>query len=201
MSDRPPLDLLDGTSYIDGTYERYAWVREHEPVAWDGVNELWGVFRYADVVEVETHDDVFINSDQAKGGYRPNIPADPAIIGLDNPLHSQRRKLVSRRFTPRAVASREERVREVVVELIDAALARGRVDAVAELAAPLPARMIGWLLGFPDDAWPKLRDWSERTIMLGGGPRYFNPDGLAAFTEFTTAAAELYGEKQRCPAD
>ena len=201
MSDRPPLDLLDADSYVRGTYERYAWFREHEPVAWDDVNELWGVFRHADVVEAETRDDVFISSDQVKGGYRPNIPADPAIIGLDNPLHSQRRKLVSRRFTPRAVASREERVREVVVDLIESALARGTVDVVADLAAPLPARMIGWLLGFPEDAWPQLRDWSERTIMLGGGPRYMNDDGIAAFTEFLGAAAQLYDEKKRCPAD
>ena len=170
MSARPALDLLDGESYVHGTYERYAWFREHEPVAWDEINELWGIFRYADVVEVETRDDVFISSDRTKGGYRPNIPADPAIIGLDNPLHSQRRKLVSRRFTPRAVSSREDRVREVVVDLIDSALERGTVDVVADLAAPLPARMIGWLLGFPEDMWPQLRDWSERTIMLGGGP-------------------------------
>jgi cytochrome P450 family 142 subfamily A polypeptide 1 len=198
---RPRLDLLDGDAYVDGAYERYAWFRDHEPVAWDAGNELWGIFRYADVVEVETHDHVFVNSDTAKGGYRPNIPADPAIIGLDNPLHAKRRKLVSRRFTPRAVAGREERVREVVVDLIETALGKGRVDVVADLAAPLPARMIGWLLGFPEDAWPQLRDWSERTIMLGGGPRYMNDDGIAAFVEFTTAAAELYDERRRCPAD
>ena len=201
MSDPPALDLLDGESYVHHAAERNAWYREHEPVAWDAVNELWGVFRYADVVEVETHDDVFISSDQTKGGYRPNIPADPAIIGLDKPLHSKRRKLVSRRFTPRAVAAREDRVREVVVDIVDSALARGTVDVVADLAAPLPARMIGWLLGFPDEAWPQLRDWSERTIMLGGGPRYLNDDGLAAFTEFIGAASDLYDERQRCPAD
>jgi cholest-4-en-3-one 26-monooxygenase len=201
MSDRPALDLLDGPGYVHGAYERFAWFRAHEPVAWDGVNELWGVFRYADVVEVETRDDVFISSDTTKGGYRPNIPADPAIIGLDNPLHSQRRKLVSRRFTPRAVIAREQRVREAVVDIIETALASGTVDVVADLAAPLPARMIGWLLGFPDDAWPQLRDWSERTIMLGGGPRYMNDDGLAAFTEFLGAASDLYDDRQRCPAD
>jgi cholest-4-en-3-one 26-monooxygenase len=201
MSERPALDLLDGESYVSGAYERYAWFREHEPVAWDAANELWGIFRHADVVEIETHDQIFVNSDTAKGGYRPNIPADPAIIGLDNPAHAKRRKLVSRRFTPRAVAGREERVREVVVDLIETALGKGQVDVVADLAAPLPARMIGWLLGFPEDAWPQLRDWSERTIMLGGGPRYMNDDGIAAFIEFTTAAAELYDEKQRYPAD
>jgi cytochrome P450 family 142 subfamily A polypeptide 1 len=198
---RPALDLLDGDSYVSGTYERYAWFREHEPVAWDSVNELWGVFRYDDVAEIEARDDIFINSDQHKGGYRPNIPADPAIIGLDNPVHAKRRKLVSRRFTPRAVAQREEHVRGIVADLLDAALAKGRVDVVGELASVLPARMIGWLLGFPDDAWPRLRDWSERTIALGGGPRYFNEDGFAAAQQFLQAAADLYAEKQRCPAD
>ena len=201
LVDRPPLDLLDGDAYVSGAYERYAWFRDNEPVAWDDVNELWGVFRYADVVEVETHDDVFISSGQDKGGYRPNIPADPAIIGLDNPLHSQRRKLVSRRFTPRAVAAHEPEVRAIVTDLVDAAVAKRRVEIVSELASVLPARMIGRLLGFPDDAWPRLRDWSERTIMLGGGPRYMNPDGLAAAGEFIGAALELYADKQRCPAD
>jgi cholest-4-en-3-one 26-monooxygenase len=195
------LDLLDGPSYVSGAYERYAWFRDHEPVAWDAGNELWGVFRYDDVAMVETRDDIFVSSDQHKGGYRPNIPADPAMIGLDNPLHARRRKLVSGRFTPRAVARREDHVREIVVDLIDAALAKGRVEIVSELASVLPARMIGWLLGFPDDAWPKLRDWSERTIVLGGGPRYFNEDGFAAANEFVQAALSLYEHKTRCPAD
>ncbi len=81
---RPPLDLLDGDWYLN-PYETYAWQREHQPVAWDEINELWGIFRYDDVVEIESHDRDFINSDTVKGGYRPNLPADPAIIGLDNP--------------------------------------------------------------------------------------------------------------------
>lgn len=195
------MDLLDGDAYVSGAYERYAWFREHEPVAWDAGNELWGAFRYADVAEIETRDDVFVSSDQEKGGYRPNIPADPAMIGLDNPKHAQRRKLVSRRFTPRAVAKREDQVRHVVTELLDAALAKGRVEVVGELASVLPARMIGWLLGFPDDSWPMLRDWSERTIVLGGGPRYFTEDGFAAAADFVKAALDLYANKQRCPAD
>src|SRR5438045_5099071 len=96
---RPALDLLDGESYVNGAYERYAWFRDNEPVAWDEANELWGVFRHADVVEIETHDQIFISSDTTKGGYRPNTPADPAIIGLANQLHAKRRKLVHRRFT------------------------------------------------------------------------------------------------------
>jgi cytochrome P450 family 142 subfamily A polypeptide 1 len=200
-SSRPTLDLLDGDGYINGTYERYAWFRENEPVAWDSENELWVIFRYDHLAEIEMRDDIFVNSDQNKGGYRPNIPADAAIIGLDNPMHIERRKLVSRRFTPRAVAAREDHIREIVTELLDAALAKGRVDIVGELASVLPAKMIAWLLGFPDDDWDKLRDWSERTIVMGGGPQYFNEDGFTAATEFFAAAQELYAEKAKCPAD
>src|SRR4051812_23350260 len=140
---RPPLDLLDGASYVYGAHDRFAWFREHEPIAWDSVNELWGVFRYADIEHVETHDEVFISSDTTKGGYRPNIPADPALLGTDNPLHAKRRKLVSRQFTPRAVAGHEPEVRAIVSELLGAALSRGRGEIVGGISAGVPARGVG----------------------------------------------------------
>jgi len=108
---------------------------------------------------------------------------------------------VSRRFTPRAVQRWEDHVQECVTALVDEALAKGRVDVVDDLAAPLPAKMIGLLLGFPDEAWPQLMDWSERTIHLGGGPRYHDEDGIAAAMEFAEACAGLYEEKKGCPAD
>ncbi len=151
------IDLLDGEFYVDDPYPTYAWMREHAPLYWDATNELWGVSRYDDIVEIEKRKDRFINSDQTKGGYRPNIPADPAIIGLDDPLHQRRRNLVARRFTPRAVASWEDHVRGVVSALFDDALGHGGpVEVVSELAAPLPAEMIGLLLGFGEEMWPKL---------------------------------------------
>jgi cytochrome P450 family 142 subfamily A polypeptide 1 len=201
ITQRPALDLLDGDFYLD-PYAEYAWFRENEPVAWDAVNELWGIFRYDDIVEIESHDRDFINSDQIKGGYRPNIPADPAIIGLDNPEHAARRKLVSRRFTPRAISGREDHIRAVVTQLLDAALAKGTgVEVIEELAAPLPARMIGWLLGFPEEDWRKLKAWSEETIVLGGGPRYFDAAGAASAIDFFGEAVKLFEEKKKCPAD
>jgi cholest-4-en-3-one 26-monooxygenase len=199
---RREFDLLDGDFYVSTPYEDYAWMRANEPVYWDAVNELWAVTRYDDVVDVEKRKDVFINSDQEKGGYRPNIPADPAIIGLDDPLHARRRNLVARRFTPRAVSSWEDHVRGAVTRMLDDALAHGgEIEVIGELAAPLPAEMIGLLLGFPREMFPKLQEWSERTISLGGGPRYMEERGIAAAFEFAGACAELYTEKQRCPAD
>ena len=205
--DPRPLDILDGEFYVDGdTYAKYAWLRENEPVMWDETNELWVVTRYDDIVDIEKNKHVFINSDKDKGGYRPNIPADRSIIGTDDPLHVARRNLVSRRFTPRAVSQWDDEVRDTVDALLDPVLERGRGEIVAELAAPLPAQMIGLLLGFPAEMWPKLQHWSETTIALGGGPRYHEEEGIISAMEFAGACAELYETKKSeiangCPMD
>jgi cytochrome P450 family 142 subfamily A polypeptide 1 len=196
------LDLLDGDFYAGDPYPTYAWLREHRPVYWDEVNELWGVSRYDDVEHIEKHADLFVNSDQAKGGYRPNIPADAALIGLDDPAHRERRNLVARRFTPRAVGEWEAEARATITELFDRVEANGgRAEIIGDLAAPLPAMMIGKLLGFDPEMWPELQSWSERTIMLGGGPRYFAEDGMIAAMEFAQASSDLYEQRSRCPAD
>ncbi len=199
---RPTIDLLDGDFYANGPYETYDWMRRNEPLYWDAGNELWGVSRYDDIVEIEKNKALFTNSGNDKGGYRPNIPADKSIIGLDDPEHNVRRLLVSRRFTPRAVSDWEPHIRGAVERLVDDALAHGdTIDAVSELAAPLPAMMIGHLLGFPAELWPSLQSWSERTIALGGGPRYHDQDGIEAVFEFTAACMEAYEAHRAEPAD
>jgi cytochrome P450 family 142 subfamily A polypeptide 1 len=199
---RMDIDLLDGDFYANDPYPTYAWMRENEPLYWDATNELWGVSRYDDIEFIEKHAELFVSSDQNKGGYRPNIPADPAIIGLDDPEHRARRNLVARRFTPRAVGGWEAEARATVRELFDGVETNGgKAEIIGDLAAPLPAMMIGKLLGFPAESWPDLQDWSERTIKLGGGPRYHDEDGMVAAMEFAAAAAELHAEKSRCPAD
>jgi cytochrome P450 family 142 subfamily A polypeptide 1 len=191
------LDLLDGELYAGDPEPVYAHLRAHRPVYWDGLNELWGISRHRDIVAIEKDPATWSNA----GGYRPNIPADPSMIGVDDPLHAMRRRLVSRRFTPRAVTSHEELVRATVRELIDAVAPAGRAEVVAELASPLPAKMIGHLLGFPDDWWPKLVHWSTSTILLGGGPRYATDEGIMSAAEFGNAALDLAEARRGCPAD
>ena len=200
--ERLKIDLLAPELYGGDPYPTYAWMRANEPVYWDDVNELWGIARYDDIVDIEKNKSVFINSDQEKGGYRPNLAADGAIIGLDDPLHLKRRNLVSRRFTPRAASNWEDDIREKVNRLIDGVAANGgQAEIVNDLAAPLPAMMIGKLLGFEEDDWPKLKHWSETTIAMGGGPRYFTEVGMVSAIEFAGAAAELFEAKKACPAD
>jgi len=200
--ERLAVDLLAPELYGGDPYPTYAWMRANEPIYWDAANELWGISRYDDIVEIEKRKDVFINSDQEKGGYRPNLPADNAIIGLDDPLHMKRRNMVSRRFTPRAASAWEDDIRAKVTGILDAVRDNGgSAELINDVAAPLPAMMIGKLLGFDEADWPKLKHWSETTIALGGGPRYFNDVGMVSAIEFAGAAAELFESKKTCPAD
>ncbi len=200
--ERLAIDLLAPEFYAGDPHATYAWMRANEPVYWDETNELWGIARYDDVVRIEKDKASFINSDTEKGGYRPNLPADAAIIGLDDPLHVKRRNLVSRRFTPRAASAWEDDIRAKVTRLLDAVQAKGgTAEIVNEMAAPLPAMMIGKLLGFDEDDWPKLKHWSETTIAMGGGPRYFNEVGMTSAMEFAQACADLFAEKRANPGD
>jgi len=200
--ERLAIDLLAPELYGGDPYPTYAWMRANEPIYWDAENELWGIARYDDIVDIEKRKREFINSDKEKGGYRPNLPADDAIIGLDDPLHMKRRNTVSRRFTPRAASAWEDDIRGKVNGLLDDVAAKGgTAEIINDLAAPLPAMMIGKLLGFEESDWPKLKYWSETTIALGGGPRYFNDAGMIAAMDFAQAAADLFELKKTCPAD
>jgi cholest-4-en-3-one 26-monooxygenase len=200
VADRAPagaVDLLDGDLYAGDPDPTYAWLRRHAPMYRDEVNRLWGVSRYDDIVAIEKDPATFCSAE----GYRPNLPADDSMIGNDDPRHNERRRLVARRFTPKAVAAHEGAVRELARGLIDAVADRGHCEVVEELAAPLPAMVIGRLLGFDDDQWPRVKYWSETTILAGGGPRYIADDVTEAFGDYCEHAARLMKARRTAPAD
>ncbi|MFC7100352.1 hypothetical protein ACFQQB_07670 [Nonomuraea rubra] len=90
------IDLLDGDLYAGDPSPVYAWLREHAPVYRDEPNGLWGVSRHADISAIERDPRLWTST----AGYRPQLPSEPSMIGLDDPEHAERRRLVYRRFTP-----------------------------------------------------------------------------------------------------
>jgi cytochrome P450 family 142 subfamily A polypeptide 1 len=168
------IRLLDGEFYAGDPYPTYAWLREHSPVHWDAKHEIWGISRFADVVEIEKNPERY----SSLSGSRPKSDGDTSMINTDDPHHNRRRRLVSPRFTPRAVRKHEATVRRRVTELIDAVAVKGECDVVEELAAPLPAMVINEWLGFPSEMWKKCKWWSEVTMAAGG---QYTPDGEMAF--------------------
>jgi cytochrome P450 len=78
----------------------------------------------------------------------------------DPPDHTRMRGLVSKAFTPRMVEGLRPRTEAIVNELLDAALARGEMDAVADFAYPLPVRIICDMLGVPVADQDRFQVWS-----------------------------------------
>jgi cholest-4-en-3-one 26-monooxygenase len=197
------VNLLDGRFYAGDPYPTYRRLRDEAPVYRDDVNNIWGISRYQDVVDVEKDPGRFTSS----AGSRPRIPGDVSSINNDDPLHQNKRRLVARRFTPRSVKEHEDHVRGVVTDLIDRVAPRGSCDVVADLAAPLPARVICELLGFPPELAPKCQEWSQVTMLSGGT---YPTDGsepqtseatMTAVLEFAAAALETIEARRRAPRD
>jgi cytochrome P450 family 142 subfamily A polypeptide 1 len=195
-----PVNLLDPYLYAADPYPAYRWLRDEAPAYWDPVNQIWGISRHRDVLAIERDAARYSSA----SGSRPLIEMTASMINRDDPRHQQQRKLVSGRFSPRAVRRHEEHVRALVTGLIDAVASAGHAEVVADLAAPLPAMVIGELLGFDRALWPKCREWSERTMGPAGfrndDPR--QPAGLAeAVAEFAAAFCELIEARRADPRD
>lgn len=191
------VDLLDGYMYARDPYPVYAWLRENDPVYWDEKNEIWGVSRHADVLAVEKNTDLYSSA----SGSRPKIEMSDSMINMDDPDHQRQRMLVAREFTPRAVRKQEDKIKAVVTELIDRVAPRGWCDVVYDLAAPLPAYMIGERLGYPPEMWSRVMHWSEATMQGGGGPAFHTVQGDRAIEDWMGVTYELVQKRKADPQD
>ncbi len=154
-------------------YPIYAFIREHEPVH-DAPDGTWVLTRYDHAASV-LRDPRFSTS--------PTWLADPdptrdslvrqagssLMMFLDPPDHTRLRALVSQAFTPRMVEALRPRVAEIVDELLDAVVERGRMDVLADLAYPLPTMVICEMLGVPAADREQFKTWSADASRLLDG--------------------------------
>ncbi len=86
----------------------------------------------------------------------------PSMLAVDPPDHTRYRRLVSKVFTPRAVAALEGRVEQIADELLDRMAARGgTVDLVEAYAGPLPVQVIAEILGVPAHMQAEMLEWGN----------------------------------------
>jgi cytochrome P450 len=122
------------------------------------------------------------------------------MIFMDPPRHDELRRLVSRAFTPRRVASLEARIRELCAQFLDPQLGGHGFDYVEDFAAKVPTMIIGAMLGVPDDDQDQLRIWGDRMLR-------FEPEGmmstekLDAMQRFSAYMADMVDDRRRTPRD
>jgi len=200
-TDAPPANLLDPAWWVDldRVHEFFTWARREVPVYRDA-NGYWIVTRHADLIDVERRSRVF----SSRGAYRANLNVDESnTIALDDPEHVEQRRLLSRRFTPKAVHQDEPFLQSRIDELLDAVAAQGQLEVVEDLAAQLPSRLTADLLGFPENRWADIKSWSERLMRTDAVT--FDNDALMgvmnAIMEFNPLLVETAAERKGCPAD
>jgi cytochrome P450 len=147
------------------------WVEEIPVLGWPEGPGFWLVLRHADVEAVMKRPRLFSSW---LGATQIRDPATPAALGyvrrmmlnMDPPEHARLRTLLSRSFTPRAVARLEQRIRGHARALCARAFAGpgGDLDFAKDVAADLPLLTLADVLGLPEqDRW-LLFDWSNRVI-------------------------------------
>jgi cytochrome P450 family 142 subfamily A polypeptide 1 len=137
-------------------------------------------------------------------GYRAvHVPMETSMISKDDPAHAEQRRLVSGRFTPRAVAAREAEIREIVVGALERVRPYGAMEAVNALSARIPATLTCRLLGFPDRCWRLLDDWSARLMRVDLTLRDLAVlnDSRQAMLDLGELAAEVLAARRREPRD
>jgi cytochrome P450 len=208
----PPLFDPFAPGFTDDPYPQYALLREQAPV-YEHPLGFWLLTRYEGVswllragLSVEDRnvaDSPLRRLTEATYGEGTPRVGGLSMLDRDPPDHTRLRRLVSKAFTPRAVAALRPRITGLVDGMLDEMGRARRVDLVDALAFPLPFAVIAEMLGTPSAGHQRLRELSG--IVVRSLEPVADPDLataiVAADAELTGMAAEMIAWKREHPAD
>ncbi len=195
--------------FHDNPYAVYRALREHAPIK-PMADGSYFLTRYDDLVAV--YKDTRTFSSDKKIEFKPKYGDSllyehhtTSLVFSDPPLHTRVRKLISGALTPKAIASMENGLIELVDDLMDRmqakALGGNTVDLIEDFASAIPIEVIGNLLGVPVDERGPLRDWS--LAILGALEPVLTPEqfqrGNAAVAEFVDYLTGLIARRRAAP--
>jgi cytochrome P450 len=173
------IDLFDPDTQQDW-FPVYRQLREDAPVYRIPGSNTYVISRYADVMYVLRHQDVFpsgtgvtTRDSPAQRVYLARGWDRMAPLGSNPPEHRHYRALVDSYFDLAGAQRRRAEIQQVIDDLLDSMTADrsggGTADYVREFALPLPVRMITSILGFPDSDIEQLKSWSAAWVLPFAG--------------------------------
>ena len=137
----------------------------------------WSITRYADIMHVDTHHDVF-SSDWARGGITLTDPPEgeklQMFIAMDPPRHDEQRKAITPIVAPPNLAKMEGLIRERTRRVLDSLPRNETFDWVDKVSIELTTLMLATLFDFPLEDRRLLTWWSDVATMN----KKLNPDAL-----------------------
>lgn len=164
--------------------DEFKALRETSPVHWvaqgpeaaagfigEGAEGYWAVTRHADIAAISKNSKDFSTSvNGAIIRFAPEMTRDQVelqsvmMINQDDPGHGNLRRIISRGFTPRAVASLKGALESAAQQIAQDAKAKGAGCFVEDIASELPLQAIADLLGVPQEDRRKLFHWSNQML-------------------------------------
>src|SRR5215471_5578941 len=157
-------------AFRDNPYPHYGALLAGPPHIMEfGTIRVALVARYADVTRVLRDHSTFSNQGPPPPpqAYQGRLAGSRNLLGVDPPVHTRLRRLISRDFTPRRIRELEPRIREIAAQILDHAERTGEFDVVKDLANVLPVTVIAEMLGVPAELNATFKEWSDKLIDAG----------------------------------
>ncbi len=175
------FDLMNpGT--VQNPYPLFRELREQGPVHWSPAMNGWLVVAYDAVREAARTQKFSVDS---MGPFFAAKRKDPVVkeletyvrhwlVMVDPPRHSRMRAAMSKGLAASRINAMEPTIRRYVEHLFDNFEQHDEVDFIREFAYPLPAMVVGNLMGVPDALLPEIKEWSDdlaQFVSAGPGNR------------------------------
>jgi cytochrome P450 len=175
---RSDVDLF-GDDALDDPYPHLRALRDAGPIVWLDALGMYAATRYADVRRILDDDGTFVSGEGVALNDVINDLGRGTTLMSDGDEHRAQREIIGRPLTPRALAELRPEAQAIADAVVDRLVARGRFDAVGDLAEVLPSTWVPELLGWPDEGREHLVDWAAAQF-----------DGLGPLNARAMAAAD-----------
>ncbi len=169
------IDIMSPDHYQQNGYPHAEWalLRREAPIYWYDRTDaapFWAVTKHADIIELSRQPKRLQNGPRL-AVFPDGEDADEEIgrhlLIMDPPTHGRYRRLISSRFTPRAVTAMHEEIENITRGILNDVATDGEIgeiDFVTEVSSVLPLAVIADMLGVPRDDWKMLFQWTNELI-------------------------------------
>jgi cytochrome P450 len=175
-------------------YPTYRRLRDEAPLYYNPQYDFYAVSRYTDVEQGLRDANTYSSG---RGDILEIIKSNAQFprgifIMEDPPLHTVHRSVVSKVFTPKKMNALEPKIREFCGRCLDPLIGAGRFDFVTDLGAQMPMRVIGMLLGIPDQDLEVVRERADTSLRTEAGKpmviteRNFDGSGFEEYIKWRT---------------
>ena len=164
-------ESFSNKSYFSNPYPLFETLRRESPIFYSKIIGGWVLTKHEDVDSVLRNSEVFSSKGRIThllNQLDPDLQPELELLhfhfarGLahsDAPEHRRLRGLLARAFTPKMIENLRPRIREIATEIIGSLT--NEVDLIGDLLTPLPARVVGELLGSSNEDIPDLIRWAH----------------------------------------